>query len=109
MKKLTKKQWIAFGVTAFGIILGYIAENGSAFGIGGNVLSLIGLLRLLWEQYNSFSASDVASFANEFRLNPSVRKGILSSKDVKVWAKHVGTRPKDPPNGGGDEVGDGNG
>lgn len=105
MRKLTKEQLWTFIITAVTMIFGFLTDNAGVLGLGAKGIAMVGFLRMVWQLYLSYTAQDVANFANELRFNASDKKKFLNPKDVKVWAKHVGTRPKDPPGGGdGDEI-----
>ena len=104
MRKLTKAQWVTILITVVSSVFALLLSDANVFGLDIKWISLIGILKMAWDLYLSFSSQDVANFANELRLNPNAKKTYLKPNDVKLWAKHVGTRPKDPPGGGGDEV-----
>ena len=62
MKKLTKTQWITFGITVLGMLLGFVIDNAGLFGIGSKLTAIIGFIKIVYDLYVSYSEIDVVSF-----------------------------------------------
>lgn len=65
MKQLTKTQWSLFIASAVTIILDYLIANSVEIGIASKLVPLITLLKLLYDQYQSFSSQNMVEFADQ--------------------------------------------
>lgn len=79
MKKLTKTQWITFGVTVLGMLLGFVIDNAGLFGIGSKLTAVIGFLKIVYDLYISYSKTDLENYG-EYVLN----KSLDSSHQISV-------------------------
>lgn len=91
MKKLTKTQWITFGVTVLGMLLGFVIDNAGLFGFGSKLTAVIGFLKIVYDLYISYSKTDVVEFGNyllgeERNFSVSeVNKNVVTDADLENW------------------------
>lgn len=90
MRKLSVGQWIALISSTVGLLIEselftttpVIAE------VGGKVLIALGLFKLIYDNFMSFQAEDVANFANDNAVGEARKSGLATKQDVKKWAKY---------------------
>ena len=85
MNNLTKAQWGLFIASAITIILDYVIANSEALGISSKVLPFITLIKLLYDQYKSFSADNMKEFAKEqSKQQMSARPMSVEQDDIQM-------------------------
>ena len=88
MKKLTKTQWITFGITALGMLLGFIIDNAGIFGLGTKLTAIIGFLKIVYDLYISYTEKDIVSFGNYMADKPqtdSINSKVVTHADLENW------------------------
>lgn len=86
MKNLTKVQWITILITVISSVFSLVLSDANVFGLDVKWLSLIGIFKIGWDLYVSFSAQDVANFANNENAGVARKSGRVTKGDVKAWA-----------------------
>lgn len=92
MKKLSATQWVLFVLSSITTIVEMLATNPEVFGVSNKLIMtvtlIVTMLKLLWDNYNMFSADNVADFANNNSLMQAKKSGKVTAQDVKDWAKY---------------------